>query len=344
MQRRSFQTFALAATASLGLPLVSRAQQPVILKVHSFSSPQAPEAVHHMLPLIDKIGKDSGGRLKLEFYPSMQLGGKVSDLIQQVEDGVVDIAITIPGATPNRFPLLQATELPFVNVGTSAGQTPAILEWVQKWLMPNEFKGIKILHIHATDAAVLHTRAKAVRSAADLSGMKVRVPGRFVGEAVKILGGTPVGVALPEVYESLQRGQLDAMTINWAILAPYKFQEVTKFHMETPLYQNPIMSLMSQASYDKLPADLKNVIDSNIGVAYSTGVARKIDELTVPAKKLVVDAGNTMYSLSADELAKWRAAVAPVYKLWVAEADKRGVPGQRMFDDFLALSAKYGRK
>ena len=344
MKRRSFQKFALGAAALAGVPMWARAQQPIILKVHSFSSPQAPEAVHQMLPLIDKIGKDSGGRLKLEFYPSMQLSGKVSDLIQQLEDGVVDIVITIPGATPSRFPLLQATELPFVNAGTSAGQTPAILEWSQKWLMNNEFKGIKILHMHATDAAVLHTRNKAVRSSADLSGMKIRVPGRFVGEAVKNIGGTPVGVALPEIYESLQRGQLDGMTINWAIMAPYKFQEVTKFHMENPLYQNPIMTLMSQASYDKLPPELKRVIDGNIGVAYSTGVARKIDELTAPAKKTITDAGGTIYALSPEELAKWRVAVAPVYKLWAAEADKRGLPGQQMLDDFLALTAKYGRK
>ncbi len=344
MFRKSMKRFALAAVATLAVSVSALAQQPIILKVHSFSGPQAPEAVHHMLPLIEKINKESKGRLKMEFYPSMQLGGKVSDLIQQVEDGVVDIVITIPGATPSRFPLLQATELPFVNVGTSAGQTPAVLEWIQKYLMANEFKGLKIIHIHSTDAAVLHTRNKAVKTAADLSGMKIRVPGRFVGEAVKILGGTPVGVALPEVYESLQRGQLDGMTINWAIMTPYKLQEVTKFHMETPLYQNPIMSLMSQASYDKLPADLKKVIDDNIGVAYSTGVAKKIDELTVPAKKAITDAGNTLYSLTPEELAKWRAAVAPVYKLWVAEADKRGLPGQKMFDDFLALTAKYGRK
>ena len=334
----------IALAASLVVSTGALAQKPIILKVHSFSSPQAPEAVHHMLPLIDKIGKDSGGRLKLEFYPSMQLGGKVTDLIQQLEDGVVDIVITIPGATPNRFPLLQATDLPFTNVGTSAGQTPAVLEWVQKWLVGNEFKGIKILHLHTTDAAVLHTRNKAVKSMADFAGMKTRVPGRFVGEAIKLLGATPVGVALPEVYESLQRGQLDAMTINWAIMTPYKLQEVTKFHMETPLYQNPIMTLMSQASFDKLPKDLQKVIDDNIGVAYSTGVAKKIDELTIPAKTAITDAGGTMYSLSADEAAKWRSTVAPVYKLWVAEADKRGVPGQKMFDDLLERTAKYGRK
>ena len=336
--------FLISLAATFVVSAGAYAQQPIILKVHSFSSPQAPEAVHHMLPLIEKIAKDSKGRLKLEFYPSMQLGGKVTDLIQQLEDGVVDIVITIPGATPNRFPLLQATDLPFTNVGTSAGQTPAVLEWVQKWLTGNEFKGIKIVHLHTTDAAVLHTTKKPVKTMADLSGMKIRVPGRFVGESIKLLGGTPVGVALPEIYENLQRGQLDGMTINWAIMTPYKMQEVTKFHMESPLYQNPIMTLMSQASYDKLPADLKKVIDDSIGVAYSTGVAKKIDELTIPAKKAIRDAGGTLYSLSPEEFAKWRTTVAPVYKLWIAEADKRGLPGQQMFDDLLARTAKYGRK
>jgi len=101
---------------------------------------------------------------------------------------------------------------------------------------------------------------------------------------------------------------------------------------------------MSQASYDKLPADLKKVIDDNIGIAYSVSVAKKIDELTIPAKKAIADAGNTIYSLSPEESAKWRAAMAPVYKQWIADAEKRGLPGQRMFDDLLAVTARYGRK
>ncbi|MDC7784356.1 TRAP transporter substrate-binding protein [Rhodoplanes sp. TEM] len=342
------KTLMLAATAAtlaaLTFTAPAAAQQPIILKVHSFSSPQAPEAVYQMLPWIEKVNKESNGRLKVEFYPSMQLGGKTSDLIQQLEDGVVDIVMMNPGVAPNRFPVLQGTELPFTNVGTSAGQTPAMLEWVNKWLLKNEFKGIKIIHMHATDAAVLHTRTKKIETAADLKGLKIRVPGRFVGEAMKSLGATPVGLPLSDIYESLQRGQIDGMTINWAIMTPYKLQEVTKFNMETPFYQNAIMSLMSQASYDKLPADLKKVIDDNIGIAYSTEVAKKIDELTVPAKKTIADSGNTLYSLSPEELAKWRAAMAPVYKLWIAEMDKKGLPGQAMFDDLLATTAKYGRK
>jgi TRAP-type transport system periplasmic protein len=335
---------ALIATAAAVLSVPAFAQQTATLKVHSFSSTLAPEAVHHMLPLIEKLAKDSGGRLKLEFYPSMQLGGKASDLIQQMEDGVVDIVITIPGLTPGRFAGLEGTELPFTNVGTSAGQTPALLEWTNKWLMTNDFKNIKILHIHTTDGAVLHTRGKPVKTLADFKGMKVRVPGRFVGEAIKLLGGTPVGVPLGGVYEALERGQIDAMTINWAIMTPYKFQEVTKFHLETSIYQNAIMSLMRQASYDKLPADLKKVIDDNIGIPYSVGIAKKIDELTAPAKQAITGHGNTLYGLTEAERLSWINAVKPVYALWIGEMNRRGLPGQAMFDDLLVLTAKHGRK
>lgn len=336
--------FALIAAAATVLCAPAIAQQTAALKVHSFSSALAPEAVHHMLPLIEKLAKDSGGRLKLEFYPAMQLGGKPGDLIQQMEDGVVDIVITIAGLTPGRFAGLEGSELPFTNVGTSAGQTPALLEWSQKWLMTNDFKNIKIVHMHTTDAAVLHTRSKAVKTLADLKGLKVRVPGRFVGEAVKALGGTPVGVPLGGIYEALDRGQIDAMTINWAIMTPYKFQEVTKHHLETPIYQNAIMTLMRQASYDKLPADLKKVLDGSIGIPYSVGVAKKIDELTVPAKQAIASRGNSLYSIPEAERAKWVEAVKPVYALWIGEMNKRGLPGQQMFDDLLATTARHGRK
>ena len=90
----------------------------------------------------------------------------------------------------------------------------------ERWLKDSEFKGIRILAIHTTDASIIHTRDKPMRTLDDFKGMKLRVPGRFVGEAAKALGATPVGIPLPGVYEALARGQVDGMFINWAIVPP----------------------------------------------------------------------------------------------------------------------------
>ena len=334
----------LAAVAVLACAFSLPATAQTVLKVHSFSSPQAPDQALHLFPWAEKVGKASGGKLKVEVYPSMQLGGKPADLPQQLEDGVVDVIFHLPGFSPGRFPGMEGTELPFTNVGVSAGQSPAIFEWANRWLRDSEFKGIRILAIHATDASILHTREKPIRTLDDFKGAKLRVPGRFVGEAAKAFGATPVGIPLPGVYEALARGQVDGMFINWAILPAYRFQEVVKNHMETPVYQSALMTLMSQRSYDKLAPDLKKAIDDNSGLDYTKHIGGVWDTLTEGARKAARDAGNNVYTLAPQERARWIEAVKPVYALWVEEMNKRNLPGQKMLDDLLATTAKYGRK
>ena len=330
----------LAVFAACAIP----AQAQTVLKVHSFSGPQAPDQARHLFPWAEKITKESGGKLKVEVYTNMQLGGKPADLPQQLDDGVVDAILIVPGFSPGRYPGLEGTELPFTNVGLSAGQSPAVFEWATKWLMTNELKGSRMIASHTTDASIIHSRTKPMKTLEDFKGMKFRVPGRFVGEAAKALGATPVGIPLPGVYEALERGQVDGMFINWAIVPPYRLHEVTKYHLETPIYQSPIMTFMSQKSYDKLPADMKKLIDANSGIEYTKKIGLVWDELTVPAKKAITDRGNTLYQLDEKERQRWIKTIQPVYKIWIAEMDKRGLPGQKMFDDLLATTAKYGRK
>ena len=197
--------------------------------------------------------------------------------------------------------------------------------------------------MHGTDAGSFHSNTK-LETAADFAGVRLRSPGRYLGEAITRLGGTPVGLALGEVYEALERGQIDGMGMNWAIIPSYKFQEVTKFSLGTPVYQTPIMVLMRQESYDNLPDDLKAVIDNNIGLEKSVAVAKKIDEATAEAKKAVLDAGNEIYEISDAEKANWIEIVKPVYQIWIDEMNAKGQPGQEMFDAIMAITAEHGRK
>lgn len=334
----------LAVAAALAALFAAPAHAQILLKVHSFSGPQAPDQARHLFPWAEKINKEAGGKMKVEVYVNMQLGGKPADLPQQLDDGVVDAILIVPGFSPGRYPGLEGTELPFTNVGTSAGQSPAVFEWATKWLMGNELKGSRMIASHTTDASIIHSRSKPMKTLEDFKGVKFRVPGRFVGETAKALGATPVGIPLPGVYEAIERGQVDGMFINWAIVPPYRLHEVTKYHLETPIYQSPIMTIMSQKSYDKLPPDMKKVLDANSGMEYTKKIGLVWDELTVPAKKAITDRGNTLYRLDEKERQRWIKAVQPVYKIWIAEMDKRGLPGQKMFDDLLATTKKYGRK
>lgn len=342
MLRRSLIAAALAAPAVL--PSRRASAQTFTLRLHSFSSPTALDHTMHLDRWAETVGRESGGRIRVEVYPALQLGGQARDLVQQLEDGVVDIIWTVPGFTPGRFPGTEGLELPFVNTGTSTTMSPAAMEFAEKHLAATEYRGIKIISIHATDRAVVHTTRKPIRSLEDFRGLRIRVAGRFIGETISAFGATPVGIPLPGVYEALARGQVDGMMINWAITLPYRFYEVAKFHTDTAVFQGMLLTLMSRRAYDRLPAELRAVIDANSGTAYAKKMGEVWDSQTAPAIAANRGApGNEIITISAEERVRWIAAAKPAHETWIREMNRRGRPGQQMFDDLMAITARHGR-
>ena len=94
----------LAAAAALGAMTVASMAQEVTLRFHQMLPPQATIPAKAIKPWIEKVQADSGGRIKIERYAAMTLGGTPPQLIDQVTDGTVDIIWTVNGYTPGRFP------------------------------------------------------------------------------------------------------------------------------------------------------------------------------------------------------------------------------------------------
>src|SRR5690554_6651111 len=88
--------------------------QEVTLKLHQFLPLQANVPAHVIEPWIKKVEEDSDGRIRIDHYPAMQLGGTPPQLMDQAIDGVVDIVWTVVGYTPGRFPRAEVFELPFM--------------------------------------------------------------------------------------------------------------------------------------------------------------------------------------------------------------------------------------
>ena len=110
---------AVLAAALLAATAV-QAAEPITLKVHHFWPPGAMPPTQILAPWCERIAADSGQRLKCQIYPAMQLGGTPAQLIDQVKDGVVDIAFTLPGYTAGRFPVMEVFELPFMTNSAEA--------------------------------------------------------------------------------------------------------------------------------------------------------------------------------------------------------------------------------
>ncbi|MFP5466473.1 MAG: TRAP transporter substrate-binding protein [Gammaproteobacteria bacterium] len=331
-------TFALAASASLG----SFAQE-VTLRLHQFLPPQATVPAKAITPWIKKIEAESNGRIKIQMFSAMQLGGTPPQLFDQARDGVADITWTLSGYTPGRFMKSEVFELPFIT-GLSAEKTSrAFYEYVQKNAM-DEYKDVQLLTAHTHGPGLFHTK-QPVTGLESLRGMKVRGGTRIVNNMLTKLGATPVGMPVPAVTEALSKGVIDGTTIPWEVGPSLKVHELVKHHTSfaggNGLYVTVFVLAMNKNSYNKLPADLKKVIDNNSGIETAAFFGRAMDEGDKVGRDLAIKAGNKMTELEPAEVQRWRRTASTVESDWIKEVGAKGIDGARLVSEARALISKY---
>jgi TRAP-type C4-dicarboxylate transport system substrate-binding protein len=343
LQRRPLVAAALALPALLR-PGAARAQE-MTLRLHHFLP--AVSNVHRffIMPWVQKVQAESGGRIRIQVFPAMQLGGAPPQLYDQARDGVADIVWTLPGNTPGRFPKIEVFELPFVAHRRAAVNVQAVQALYERE-MRSEFADTHVITAWGHDAGVVHTR-REVRRMEDLNGLKLRFPTRQTGEALRALGAAPVGMPVPQIPEALSQGVIDGAVVPWEVVPSIRLHEMAKFHTEIvgspTLYIATFVLAMNKAKYEGLPADLRAVIDANSGMAAARMAARPWDEEGPKVEEMVRKRGNAIIELSEEERNRWQRQTAPVIDAWIAAMKERNLDGGKLLEEARALIAQYGQ-
>jgi TRAP-type C4-dicarboxylate transport system substrate-binding protein len=329
-----------AAFVAMAVSMTAEAQQPEFtFRIHQLLPAQAFIPADFIKPWADKVEQESNGRIKFEHYPSMQLGGTPPSLYDQAREGVVDIIWTVLGYTPGRFPKSEAFELPFF-VTNAEDTSEAFWEYYEKHLQ-DEFQDVKVLAVHTHGPGLIHVKGDGVRKLEDMSGLKLRGPTRTVTSLLERLGATAIGMPVPAVPESLSKGVIDGAVIPWEVTVPLKIPELvdthTRFSGENGLYAATFVFAMNQGSYDKLPDDLKKVIDDNSGAVASAWAGRVMDEGDVTGQELAEQTDNDIVTLDEAETERWKEASQPVVDAWIEEMNGKGFDGAQLVEDARAL-------
>ena len=322
----------IAATALLAAATFGASAQEVTLRLHHFLPAQATAPAQILDVWANEIEKDSGGRIGVERFPSMQLGGSPPGLIDQAVDGVADVVWTVVGYTPGRFPSTEVFEQPFVT--TNAEDASCAYWKLYQSDMQNAFRDVHVVGTWVHGPGVIHTDTP-VRTVEDMRGLSIRGASRSVTAMLEQLGATPVGMPVPAVPEALSKGVIDGTTVPWEVTSALRIPELVKNHTEfgdRALYTLTFVLAMNKATYEGLPDDLKAVIDRNSGLAFSKFAGRVMEEADAPARKLAEDRGNTIVTLTDGEIAAWEEAVRPVTARWIEDVSAKGIDGQALLN------------
>jgi len=276
----------------------------------------------------------------------MQLGGKPTQLLEQVRDGVVDVAWGLPGFQPGLMPKLEVFELPFLHRSTHA-TVMALQDYVEKH-MKKDFEPYHVLLVHSHAGALFMTK-DPITKVEDFKGMKLRSYSRTNAWILEALGAVPLQLPLPELVPMLSKGTVSGSILPYEIAPAVKMQDLTN-HFTTLAPPQPRLStaiftfLMNKKKYESLPADLKKVIDDNSGRKLAPFAIKTWDRIEVDGEKVMhTKSKNKFSSLSAAETAKFKKMVQPVFDRFVKMLDDAGDNGKQILAEVEALEAKYSK-
>ena len=288
----------------------------------------------------DTVEKESGGRIRVEVYPSSTLA-KPPAQYEAVRSRIADVTATVQGYTANRFPLTQVVELPGI-VRDAAHGSCIIQSLYDEGLISDEYRDTRPLFLFTHGPGHIHTREKLVRQPADFAGLRIRRPTAVVGHLLDELGAQPVGMPAPQSYQSMQRGVIDGVTLPWEAALGFRINELARKHTEVGgLYTLSFVVTMNRDVYDDLPPDLRKVIDDNSGSAWSARAAGVFDRLDVVGRAAAVKAGHEIVTIEggADNPA-WKPVLDRATESYLAGMEKKGKPVRKVYARALELASE----
>lgn len=270
--RRSRSAFLVSAAVLIGMALPASAA--TTLRFAHFWPAGSAINQEVFKPWAEAVEGESDGALKVQIFPSQTLS-KADQSYKATVNGLADITATAQGYTARRFPLTQIIELPGVSSSAPQGSCIAQTLFDENEALANEYRDSHVLFMFTTGQGFINTRDTAVRKPSDLDGLRIRRPTAVVGEMLSSLGAQSVGMPAPQAYQAMQRGVIDGTTLPWEGMKTFRLNELSHYHTQMPLYTLAFVATMSKRSYERLPDDLKQVIDDNSGMKW----ARKAGEV-----------------------------------------------------------------
>jgi tripartite ATP-independent transporter DctP family solute receptor len=264
------------------------------------------------LRMIEIINQKIGARYKISYFGSSALGAE-RELTEGVKLGTIDFGMTSSAAMTTFVPQLAFYDMPFLFRDSAHARKVATGVVGDKLLAAMEAADIKGLATAESGFRNMITNKTAVTKPADMASMKIRViesPAHIA--AIRAMGASPVPIAFPEVYGSLQQGVVDGLDLPIGNIAPPKLFEVTKYVSLTEHIYTPHMFIMNLALFKKMsPEDQKVVLDA---AKEAADLERKInDELVVKWSDELKSKGMTIVPVTTEQKGAFAERMKPVW-------------------------------
>ncbi|MEQ8238307.1 MAG: TRAP transporter substrate-binding protein [Cyclobacteriaceae bacterium] len=238
-----------------------------------------------MMNMAERLEEKSGGKLKIEIYPSGQLGNE-RELLELLQIGSLAMTKVSSGALENFVPSFEVLGLPYLFrdkehlfgvLGGDIGEE--LLAKGEKY----RFRG---LCFYDAGYRSFYTKERPIYEPSDLEGLKIRVMKSVTAvNMVSELGGSPTPVSFGELYTALQQGVVDGAENNPPSFYSSRHYEVCKYYTLDEHTSLPDVLLVSLEWWNDLSEKEKGWLKSaaDESVAYQRNIWEKSEKESLEA-------------------------------------------------------------
>ncbi len=332
MLRNSMSMRLAGVAAAVALGATAVVAQEIKLTFADQNSPTGWGPSKALTPWVKQVEDATKGRLKLQVYPSQTLV-KGIDMWKAASAGTIDIGWCVQSYWPDNTPLSDVISLPGLPFKSAEKSSEVLWKLYEKYpAIQAEYKQVMPLALYTATPFFIISSKKQVKSLEDLKGMKVRFVGGPAVEHAKALGAVPTPMPMPEVYQSLDKGVIDAAAAPWEAVHAFRLYEVGKFVTIAPLSTVYFSICANRAKIMSLPADVREQLMSVGGLKgslhwgknfFDTAEAGVYEDLKKANRNI------ERFELPSAEAARWAKLAEPVHEEWVKRMEGKGLTQAR---------------
>lgn len=314
--------------------------EPIEIVLGTFFSPNDPFIDHVFNPWVELVEEKTNGRVKVESFHGGQLGS-LTTALQDIAGGVYDVGFisAIVSEDTEVYPFA-ISSLPFAFPDAQTGHN-VMNKFFEKYKDPQE---VIYLGIAMADQYVIWSTSP-IRTVEDLKGKKVRGASEMQVELIKKYGATPVSIPQEDLYESLQRGTVDAAIYTMTGGANFKLQEAAPYITKLPITSTAMIPAMNKDAFNKLPDDLKTLFEEELGPALAQLFTDHCQNYPLELEEILrqeVEGRGEFIALSEEEIAQFSAYAEDIWYTWAEKTNGKGYPGDEMLNDFISFAKEEG--
>ena len=290
---------------------------------------------------IDAIDEATEGHVKITLYDNSTLSA-ATDIGDNVKAGAVDIGWLYTSFYAGQFPLTDVINMPMQGFGDPIVSTKVLWDLMDKYeQVANEWSAFKLLMLYGNPGMIFASCDKPITCKADLQGMTLRCPSGGITDVLTLWGASPIAMAPPDMYEAIEKKNIDGYVFEPAGICNFSLQEITKYYTDYPLYDGPFALIMNLDQWNSLPDEYKEIIDSLSGKEASLGAAEAFANDVVVKRDVITEAGGEFLEMTEEAIAELQVDADAYVETWTAAKTTDDFDAAAYLADAKALAESY---